>query len=199
MAVSYTKVEWKDSPSTATPISAVMLNHMENGISDCAGQSNANEIAIKANAQAIQTIESGITLGSISVTDLLLLAHPVGSVYITLGSTSPADLFGGTWERTAKGKAIVGVDENDEDFATAGLTLGEKKHTLTNDEAPAHTHGLYMAYASTATPAYIECVGFANSDTPQGTYANAVQSSGGSQPHNNIQPSMTFYIWTRTA
>ena len=96
-------------------------------------------------------------------------------------------------------RAIVGVDEDDEDFATAGLTLGEKKHTLTNSEAPAHTHGLRMAFASTTTPAYKECAGFANSDTSQGTYADAVQSSGGSQPHNNIQPSMTFYIWTRVA
>lgn len=199
MATSYTKTNWQDAPSTATPITAAQLNRMEKGIEDCSGQGNANELAIAANAEAISTIQSGITLGSISITDLLLLAHPVGSVYITLGSTSPADLFGGTWERTAKGKAIVGVDENDEDFATAGLTLGEKKHTLTTSEMPSHTHGLHMAYASTVAPAYIECVGFANSDTPQGTYANAVQSSGGSQPHNNIQPSMTFYIWTRTA
>lgn len=132
--------------------------------------------------------------------DLPLELLPVGTTLIFYSSAvNPNDIFGGKWERTAKGKAIVGVDEDDKDFATAGLTLGEKKHTLTNDEAPAHTHGLHMAYASTATPAYIECVGFANSDTPQGTYANAVQSSGGSQPHNNIQPSMTFYIWTRVA
>ena len=132
--------------------------------------------------------------------DLPLELLPITTTLIFYSSAvDPNDIYGGTWERTAKGKAIVGVDEDDEDFATAGLTLGEKKHTLTNDEAPAHTHGLHMAYASTATPAYIECVGFANSDTPQGTYANAVQSSGGSQPHNNIQPSMTFYIWTRVA
>lgn len=125
--------------------------------------------------------------------------YPLGKVLIFADDTDPAALYGGTWERTAKGKAIVGVDEDDEDFATAGLTLGEKKHTLTNSEAPAHTHGLRMAFASTTTPAYKECAGFANSDTPQGTYADAVQSSGGSQPHNNIQPSMTFYIWTRVA
>lgn len=132
--------------------------------------------------------------------DLPLELLPIGTTLIFYSSAvDPNDIYGGKWERTAKGKAIVGVDEDDKDFATAGLTLGEKKHTLTNNEAPAHTHGLHMAYASTATPAYIECVGFANSDTPQGTYANAVQSSGGSQPHNNIQPSMTFYIWTRVA
>ena len=132
--------------------------------------------------------------------NLIDLLFPVTTTLIFSSSAvDPNDIYGGTWERTAKGKAIVGVDEDDKDFATAGLTLGEKKHTLTNNEAPAHTHGLLMAYASTNVPAYKECTGFANSDTPQGTYADPVQSSGGSQPHNNIQPSMTFYIWTRVA
>lgn len=132
--------------------------------------------------------------------DLPLELLPIGATLIFYSSAvDPNDIYGGRWERTAKGKAIVGVDEDDEDFATAGLTLGEKKHTLTNNEAPAHTHGLLMAYASTNVPAYKECTGFANSDTPQGTYADPVQSSGGNQPHNNIQPSMTFYIWTRVA
>lgn len=132
--------------------------------------------------------------------DLPLELLPVGTTLIFYSSAvNPNNIYGGTWERTAKGKAIVGVDEDDEDFATAGLTLGEKKHTLTTSEMPSHTHGLLMAYASTNVPAYKECTGFANSDTPQGTYADPVQSSGGSQPHNNIQPSMTFYIWTRVA
>lgn len=198
MAISYTKTNWQDSPSTATPITAAQLNRMEKGIDDCKGQSNANEIAIKANAQAIQTIESGITLGSISVTDLLLLARPVGSVYITLGSTSPADLFGGTWERTAKGKAIVGVDEDDEDFATAGLTLGEKKHALTTSEMPSHTHQLTLDGYGGDTASGVKWT----SGTNMGKYAyggDMIEAVGGNQPHNNIQPSMTFYIWTRIA
>lgn len=206
MAISYTKTNWQDSPSTATPITAAQLNRMEKGIDDCKGQSNANEIAIKANAQAIQTIESGITLGSISVTDLLLLAHPVGSVYITLGSTSPADLFGGTWERTAKGKAIVGVDEDDEDFATAGLTLGEKKHQTTIAEMPEHYHKAEEDKAHEQGAAYARSYGGVNtnawgSETGGYVYLKYVNTSkvGGNQPHNNIQPSMTFYIWTRTA
>jgi len=34
--VNYIKKVWKDAPSTDTPINAVNLNHMENGISDAA-------------------------------------------------------------------------------------------------------------------------------------------------------------------
>ena len=29
----------------------------------------------------------------------LLKAHPVGSIYMSTESTSPTDLFGGTWEQ----------------------------------------------------------------------------------------------------
>ena len=99
MATSYTKTNWQDAPSTATPITAAQLNRMEKGIKDCSGQGNANELAIAANAEAIKTLESGIQLGSISITQLLLMAHPIGSIYSSTAATSPADLFGGTWEQ----------------------------------------------------------------------------------------------------
>lgn len=47
MATSYTKTNWQDAPSTATPITAAQLNRMEKGIGDCSGQGNANELAIQ--------------------------------------------------------------------------------------------------------------------------------------------------------
>lgn len=59
MATSYTKTNWQDAPSTATPITAAQLNRMEKGIDDCSGQGNANELAIAANAEAIQTVKTG--------------------------------------------------------------------------------------------------------------------------------------------
>lgn len=53
---------------------------------------------------------------------MLDTVYPVNSIYISLDSTSPASLYGGTWERFGKGKTLVGVDEADTDFKTAGLT-----------------------------------------------------------------------------
>ena len=89
MATSYTKTNWQDAPSTVTPITAAQLNRMEKGIGDCSSQGNANELAIAANAEAIQTLESGIQLGSISITQLLLMAHPIGDIY---SSTASSDI-----------------------------------------------------------------------------------------------------------
>lgn len=39
-----------------------------------------------------------------------LAAWPVGSIYMSLQATSPATLFGGTWERVANGRMLIGAD-----------------------------------------------------------------------------------------
>lgn len=53
--------------------------------------------------------------------------YPVGSLYFSTNSTSPATIYGGTWERYGKGRTLVSVDESDTDF-TAGKTGGSKTH-----------------------------------------------------------------------
>lgn len=65
---------------------------------------------------------------------------PIGSIIYMTNDTNPGTIFGGTWEETAKGRVIVGVDENDEDFQTAKLTGGEKEVTLSASQMPSHSH-----------------------------------------------------------
>ena len=192
MATSYTKTNWQDAPSASTPITAAQLNRMEKGIEDCSGQGNANELAIAANAEAIRTLESGIQLGSISITQLLLMAHPIGSIYSSTASTSPQELFGGTWERI-KGAFIWGI----EDGKQAGTTGGEAKHTLTVNEMPTHNHsfgaGVNETQQGTATDVFMY-KGW------QSSYSSAyVTSVGGGQSHNNMPPYYGAYVWRRTA
>ena len=59
--------------------------------------------------------------------------QPVGSLYFSTDRTSPASLFGGTWERYAQGRVMVSASDTDEDF-TVGKTGGEKTHS--------HTYGI---------------------------------------------------------
>ena len=61
------------------------------------------------------------------VDKLLDRMYPVDSIYISTNSTSPASLYGGSWERYGKGRTLVSVDESDTDF-TAGTTGGSKTH-----------------------------------------------------------------------
>lgn len=206
MATSYTKTNWQDAPSTATPITAAQLNRMEKGIEDCSGQGNANELAIAANAEAIRTLESGIQLGSISITQLLLMAHPIGSIYSSTAATSPADLFGGTWERI-KGAFIWGIEDGEQ----AGITGGEATHTLTETELPEIDGKFATAVVGTHTNkgvkghAYGTDFGTFESGGIQGTtIANQTQYGygykfGNGQPHNNMPPYYGAYVWRRTA
>lgn len=41
--------------------------------------------------------------------------YPIGSIYMSVNSTSPASLFGGTWEQIAKGRALFGAGEIEPD------------------------------------------------------------------------------------
>lgn len=140
--------------------------------------------------------------------NLIDLWFPVTSTLIFSSSAvDPNNIYVGRWERTAKGKAIVGVDEDDEDFATAGITRGEKTHTLTVAELAAHRHskiyyadsGKTFGLADTGTsPTSAWALEYAGADNHPGDSLNTGETGGG-EPHNNIQPSMTFYIWTRVA
>ena len=199
MATSYTKTNWQDSPSTATPITAAQLNRMEKGIEDCSGQGNANELAIAANAEAIRTLESGIQLGSISITQLLLMAYPIGSIYSSTAATSPADLFGGTWERI-KGAFIWGIEDGEQ----AGITGGEKTHTLTTNEMPSHVHAPNRWVQVMSPGGNIGTIG--QEGTLTGSYGDFVSeqnynssAAGGDQPHNNMPPYYGAYVWRRMA
>lgn len=81
--------------------------------------------------------------------DLLEKVYPVGAVYFSVIDKNPGILFGGTWERFAKGQTIIGVNESDNDFGSVKKTGGNKthvhstnEHTLTTDEIPAHSHSV---------------------------------------------------------
>lgn len=116
-----------------------------------------------------------------------------------------------TWERFAKGRTLVGVDEDDEDFATAGLEPGEKEHQLKESEIPSHVGHLYTndgaAFGGNAKGLYLKSSTMASyGSNPRGwvNHSNgemlpAGTNRGGDQPHNNIQPSTTVYYWRRVS
>jgi microcystin-dependent protein len=68
------------------------------------------------------------------------MIYPVGSIYMSVDSTNPSTVFGGTWVAWGSGQVPVGVNIDDSDFSTVEKTGGEKTHTLSNAEMPSHTH-----------------------------------------------------------
>lgn len=86
-------------------------------------------------------IDAGVVTGSSGNSPLD--AMPVGYIYMSVVSTSPATLFGGgTWVRIGQGRVLVGQDGTQTEFDTAEETGGAKTHTLTGAEMPAHGHSI---------------------------------------------------------
>lgn len=142
--------------------------------------------------------------------------YPVGSIYMSVNATSPATIFGGTWEQI-EDTFLLAAGTN----YTAGATGGEAAHTLSATEIPAHTHGrksltgsLYRAVLDDGDS--ITRSGIVSSiDSPRtstwksegGTACYRVNfdashehdSVGGGGAHNNMPPYLAVYMWKRTA
>ena len=94
-----------------------------------------------------------------------------------------------------KGRTIVGLDTNDTDFNTIGKVLGEKTHTLTVAEMPEHNHKMPIdSFVNSDSQTNVKSGGHVSYETQGQNYGTT--SAGGSQPHNNIQPSfvVTYII-----
>lgn len=119
------------------------------------------------------------------------MVYPVGSVYVSVNSTSPATLFGGTWVQI-KDKLLLSAG----DTYKAGATGGEDTHVLTVDEMPRHNHSIDNLNASGSTTPYMTV----QAQEKKG-YGGNVQTffTGGGQAHNNMPPYIVVYIWQRTA
>ena len=150
------------------------------------------------------------TVGSNFILDNV---YPVGSIYMNVNSTNPGTLFGGTWEQI-QGKFLLGMSSS----YPAGSSGGEATHKLTSNEIPEHAHYLgQMGNTIRMLPSNL-----AANDPNQEMYTTQVNSSGSGyfkptvtwggyflaaqlvntpydQPHNNMPPYLSVYIWKRTA
>ena len=86
----------------------------------------------------------------------------------------------------------------------SGQTGGEATHTLTTDEMPNHNHNSYTALSRNTYPHLqyygdydnVKLEGWANSGVTAGPYTSG---TGGGQPHNNLPPYITCYMYKRIA
>lgn len=147
------------------------------------------------------------------------LVYPVGSIYMSVNNTSPATLFGGTWEQV-KDRFLLSAGNT----YTNGATGGEATHTLTTNEMPSHTHtqnphshklspehNTWTANNESSTRSRFQTSSSGNkyaiaqesengwiwAGTSQTTATN--QNTGGGQAHNNMPPYIVVNVWKRTA
>lgn len=158
-----------------------------------------NVIDIATNAADIATNTADIATNAAAIAALTTLiqdtAHPIGSLYISRTDTDPAVTLGyGTWAAEAAGVALVGAGDNGESVWAVGDERGSETHTLTDAQMPSHGHKLSSANNMSGGSVYNVSAGGLTGNKNVNT-----NNAGGDQPHNNIQPSKAYYIWTRTA
>ena len=140
-------------------------------------------------------------------TGIVDMIYPVGSIYMSVNSTSPATLFGRTWTQIT-GRFLLAAGGG----YTAGATGGAASHILTADEMPSHNHpGIYYNSATKKNAVTLNAgdvsyhVPWGSSDYAgdfgAGTGATELVTgfAGGGAAHNNMPPYLVVYMWKRTA
>lgn len=121
--------------------------------------------------------------------------YPVGAIYISTNSTSPASLFGGTWTQITDRFLLAAGSSY-----SAGGTGGSATHKLTTNEMPSHKHDyILQEHTGWYTVCDWEYSDYAW-DLPEYSDCEAVTDSvGGGEAHNNMPPYLVVYMWKRTA
>lgn len=153
-----------------------------------------------ANMKINGSLEFNTIVGN-GLSAILSKIYPIGSIYMSVDSTSPASFLGGTWEQIL-GKFLLSSDDvlTDGTITTAGSyhigdSGGEATHTLTVDEMPSHTH----TTSKFTTPAGQMTASAGTVAWWTGGVGSGTEATGGSQPHNNMPPYLVVYMWKRTA
>lgn len=128
---------------------------------------------------------------NISNTSIYDQIYPVGSIYLSVNSTNPTNLFGGAWTQL-KDKFLLGAG----DTYVNGDVGGEATHILTVDEMPSHGHKQRIGTGSGTWGSNFAVV---NGVSPSTVVNTNAYNTGGSQPHNNMPPYLVIYMWQRIA
>lgn len=130
----------------------------------------------------------------------VLDAHPIGSLYATIDPKNPSAIFGGTWVSWGGGTTLVSVNEADSDFNVVEKVGGTKNVTLTGEQLPTSTLDNVLMWTPLGYSGGFK-VSTNNFDRTAGygsDFGGNNITLGGNQPHNNLPPYTTAYIWKRT-
>jgi hypothetical protein len=159
------------------------------------------------------TASAGTSTTQLSTTAFVMAAlatlYPIGSIYSSTVSTSPATLFGfGTWVAYGEGRVLIGASGTGLYIAgntggSADAVLVSHTHTATVTD-PGHAHT--VASDNNNNNGYTRQRGGdggAQLNTSTGTAVTGItvanSTQGVSATNANLQPYVVVYMWNRTA
>ena len=129
-----------------------------------------------------------------------LSAYPVGAIYISTSSTSPASLFGGTWESIASERVLMGVSSSHGAGSTVSAGLPNITGVLKDLFVSGHFNQSTGAFKRSSASAFSQetdrsdWLGWADAQF----YASDSNSIYGNS--STVQPAAYYvYMWRRTA
>lgn len=125
-----------------------------------------------------------------NIKHILDLIHPIGSLYISVDSTSPATLFGGTWQQITSDAYLKIVTSNGGDL---GGTASDHKIPLTS--MPPHNHEVYSSGGNAAR--FNITKSYDRNMKEQADTGAIIGGAGGGQPYYPYY--LGVYVWKRTA
>ena len=154
----------------------------------------AKKIAVFTDSNIIQYRTASDLAADLGISSSIAdLVYPVGSIYMSVNSTDPAQLFGGSWTQI-QDRFLLGAGTS----YTNGRIGGAATCQLTTDNLPSHTHSQYVATTGGSISANMDYVDYSTSarTATQGIQTGA---TGKGEPFNILPPYLPVYMWKRTA
>ncbi|MDO5433372.1 hypothetical protein [Eubacterium sp.] len=201
---SYSEIKFVNSSNkefaTLYASSSVSGSNISNSISFSIGSGilTLKSVSFNSGASYIPTIntycdfhvQGEIYSGPSGSKSLLDRTYPVGSIYMSVNSTSPATLFGGTWVEL-QGRFLLGRSSS---YAN-GSVGGAATVATSAAQMPIHKHGIHYGVNTNAPGNMVTIM----SGNPEYVSSNPVDNNGGGSAHNNMPPYLAVYMWKRTA
>lgn len=136
-------------------------------------------------------------LGGKTWAEMMLEIYPVGSVYMSVNSTSPASLFGGTWERL-KDRFLLGAG----DSYAPGNTGGNATHAHEFTDNSIATIGINtsgIGYAGNPNGGSYTTTRVWQGSTNEYsmTASGGAKLIGATKNSSNMPPYLAVYMWKR--
>lgn len=129
------------------------------------------------------------------------MIYPVGSIYMSVNNTSPATLFGGTWEQIedrfllAAGSTYTNGSTGGQATHNHGLTNAYAKIGLQGDRLTQHNSSTSISEGVTGKTVVLGGI----QDITNWSMYNTSGLGGNTDNANNMPPYLAVYVWKRTA
>lgn len=212
----FTSAEYPHNLSTAYTVMDYLADGKGIAMGKVATDTNLLDINFPTKHRQDVEIDGALKINDTNIFDLI---YPIGSIYMSINSTNPQYLFGGTWVRWCQGRVPVGVYESETAFNAPDSMGGSLTHRhdfrigmhwwygAACGEGSGNGTGAYVysdsrydgwARSLDSKSCSVNNAAYNNSGTtsanPSGKY-----SQGNTSATNTFPRYTTCYMWKRTA